>query len=273
MDLYAGLTNESRAILEAYLQWGRLRLEKFSRDLSYETQAYADGNLLQASYSPGDVTQVLRGQVSMINASLEKQLAFVNHASAALMRAVLYEADRHRIPLEVNAPEVLGNTGAQTAVEQHEQRLVGGPRGKLAPLSAVDMGGEAGRQLAEANDEIRRLNDKVRKMTDQLTSVMNEKSGLVSEIHGLKDQLVKTNQALELSADSGNAGGGDSAGVIQQLRAEVAAANKELVMRVNQTTQFTQLKTLLAKRNDQVKELRAALSRYDPLYGQEATDD
>ena len=258
-EVLSGLSNESKSIIDAYLHWAKLRHDKFRRDLEYEANAFRTGNLLSQTYNRSEVEAVLTGQLEVLIHSLEKQHQFITNSSAELCRCVLYEADRNRIPLNVNAVECLQNATAVTAMEQHELRLLGGPKGKLAPLTTVETGGEAGRQLAEANEVIRTLNEKVRRLTDQYTALMQERSRYSSDVFTLQDSLQATQHALDAAAT-------DEQRAISSLRNELAQSQRDLQQKVNNTPQFLQLRKMLADKNSQLKVLRARLAVCDPTY-------
>jgi len=250
-DILAGLTNESKGILEAYLNWSKLRHDKFSRDLEFEAKSFRDDSLLQQTYSQTEVATLLDNQFRLIQHSLEKNDQFIRSSSAELCRNILTEADKHRLHLHLNAVECLQNATAVSAMEQHESRLMGGPKGKLAPLTTVETGGEAGKQLAEANDVIRHLNEKLRRITEEYTKVMNEKSAQTQKVLQAQDDVKGTAETA-------------------QLRLQLEMAQKDLHAKVNATPQFIQLKKLLDQKNTQVKSLRERLANFDPSFaGQE----
>ena len=258
-DVLTGLSNESKSILDAYLHWAKLRHDKFGRDLDFEANTFRTGNLLSQTYSRPEVEAVLRGQLDVLIHSIEKQHQFITNSSAELCRCVLLEADRNRIPLNVNAVECLQNATAVTAMEQHELRLLGGPKGKLAPLTTVETGGEAGRHLAESNEVIRGLNEKVRRLTDQYTALMQERGRYSSDVFALQDSLQASQQALDTAST-------EEQRSISALRNELAQSQKDLLQKVNNTPQFLQLRKMLGDKNAQLKALRARLAVCDPTY-------
>ncbi len=259
-DVLAGLSNESKAMLDAYLSWAKIRHDKFGGDLVFEANTYRSGNLMSQTYSKAEVEAVLQGQLNVLVHSLEKQHQFITNSSAELCRSVLHEADRNRIPLNINAVECLQNAAAVSAMEQHEQRLLGGPKGKLAPLTSIETGGEAGRQLSEANEMIRTLNEKVRRLTDQYTQLMQERSRYTSEAFA-----VQSSAQYGVSADDQKA--------MADLRSELSQTQYDLQQKVNTTPQFQQLKKMLGDKNAQLKALRARLAVCDPTYSAPADDE
>jgi leucine zipper transcription factor-like protein 1 len=257
-DVLTGLSNESKSILDAYLNWAKIRNDKFARDLEFEANTFREGNLLTQTYNRAEVETVLRGQLSVLVHSLEKQHQFITNSSAELCRSILHEADRNRIPLNINAVECLQNATAVSAMEMHEQRLLGGPKGKLAPLTSIDTGGEAGRQLGEANDVIRALNEKVRRLTEQYTLLMQERSNYTS---------------ANFASQESYGGSAEDQQTLAALRSELAQSQSDLELKVNSTPQVQQLKKMLNEKNAQIKSLRERLTRCDPSFSTAADEE
>eukprot|EP00658_Telonema_sp_P-2_P046204 TRINITY_DN34316_c0_g1_i1.p1 TRINITY_DN34316_c0_g1~~TRINITY_DN34316_c0_g1_i1.p1 ORF type:complete len:189 (-),score=73.84 TRINITY_DN34316_c0_g1_i1:81-647(-) len=169
-----------------------------------------------------------------------------------------------------------------------------GPKGKLLPLSAVETGGEAGKRLAEANAEIQRLHQKMAVMTQQMQSVMGDKSGMTDAMMNLQDNLgseaarasaLKRQLEEEAARKNNNTAAAPAAGVvtntvtntvevsskqdqdtIRALRKDIAQLNKDMSAKLNQSTQFINMKKILTEKNSQVKELRKRLMMYDPTF-------
>ena len=53
---------------------------------------------------------------------------------------------------------------------------------------------------------------------------------------------------------------------IRALRKEIAQLNKDMSAKLNQSTQFINMKKILTEKNSQVKELRKRLMMYDPTF-------
>jgi leucine zipper transcription factor-like protein 1 len=272
MDPLSGLTSESRAIIDNFFRWSKLSLDKFKRDLTVEASAFQSGNLWRPTYTKDEVTQMLNGQLAMLLGVVDTQVESTAAASAELIRAVLRQADLQRLTLTVDTMAVLNNAGGVNAMGEHGRQLMSGPTGRLAPLTLAEAGGEAARQLAEANAEVRRLQGKLQQVTDAYTQVMSGRSSDTANLLSMQDAMNdKERLAAELAA---RCQGQDPTllSAVQALRSEVAEAKRELATRLNQSTQYQQVKQLLAQRNQQIKSMRQELATYNPAYRQQADD-
>lgn len=270
-DALAGLTAPSRAVVDQYLKWSRLSLNRFKRELDAEATAYRAGAVSSVqTYSGTDVARMLEGQVALLVGLAESQTTSAAAAAASLLKSVLREADRHRVPLEVDAAAVLGNTGGVAAMGEHGRKLLGGPGGRLAPLSLADANGEAARQLAEADAEILRLRRKLQEVTDAYTAVMAGRTGDTDRLLSMRDNVAEAERrAAELAARA-QGQGGNLQQEVALLRQEVSEARRELSTRLNQSTQFQQVKKMLTQRNEQVKLLKHHLAQYNPQLAAQA---
>lgn len=272
MDPLSGLTSESRNVIDGFFRWSRLSLDKFKRDLTVEAGAFQSGNLWRESYAKAEVAQMLNGQLALLLGVVDTQMEGTTAASAELMRAVLREADRQRLVLSIDATTVLNNAGGVNAMGEHGRQLMSGPTGRLVPLTLAEAGGEAARQLAEANAEVRRLQSKLQQVTDAYTQVMSGRSSDTANLLSMQDAM---NDKERLAAELARRCQGQDPSLtaaVEGLRAEVAEAKRELATRLNQSTQYQQVKQLLAQRNEQLRALRQRLAAYDPSFGHR-TDD
>ncbi|EPY28025.1 hypothetical protein AGDE_10588 [Angomonas deanei] len=148
----------------------------------------------------------------------------------------------------------------------HGRQLMAGPSSRLAPITVAEAGGEAAKQLAEANAEVRRLQQKLKQVTDAYTQVMSGRSADTEHLLSMQDRM---NDRERLAAELAQRCQGQDpqlGAAVNQLRQEVAEAKRELATRLNQSTQYQQVKQLLAQRNEELKKTRALLCRYDPSF-------
>lgn len=236
-DVLLGLSADSRTILDCYLRWSSLARENLRRGVSFDASSHNAGNLLRETYTLDELKEILNGHTAVLLHSLDARVERFVASSAELLRGVLGDADRQRVAIKVDASALLD--GPASLLSGHERQLLAGPRGRLAPLTVADVGGEARRQLEESGEEMRRLREKLHDIANH---------------HG---------QAAGTRA--GDAGV-SSLTTVDGLRAELAAAKKELNTRLNHSTQYQQLKGILAKKNEQIKALRARLALHDPEF-------
>lgn len=120
-------------------------------------------------------------------------------------------------------------------------------------------------ELREKKEELATLRDRLTRLQSQLTAVMSEKEELSeraahlahsqsqlmveeeSQAKVMTEELYQTKLALETKE-----------GLLAQLKAEQEK-------RLNESKQFQSLKKLIQTKNEQIKELRGRLEKYEPL--------
>ncbi|EPY25354.1 hypothetical protein AGDE_11853 [Angomonas deanei] len=230
-DPLSGLTPQSRQVIDTLFRWSKLSLEKFKRDLAVEASAFQSGNLLQEHFTRDNVQQMLQGQLYMLQGVVDTQMEQTTASCAELIRAVLRQADLQRLEVNVDAMAVLSNAGGVNAMGNHGRQLMAGPSSRLAPITVAEAGGEAAKQLAEANAEVRRLQQKLKQVTDAYTQVMSGRSADTEHLLSMQDRM---NDRERLAAELAQRCQGQDpqlGAAVNQLRQEVAEAKRELATR------------------------------------------
>ncbi|KAF8275916.1 hypothetical protein TcYC6_0013760 [Trypanosoma cruzi] len=267
-DALFGLSSESRTILDRYLQWTRLACDGLKRGVHLDAFNHQVGNIIQETYTRDELKDIISAHTEVLLHSLDARMEGFAAASAELLCAVLRDADRQRVTIGVDANAVLSaatatasaamvGTTATGLLLDHERKVLGGPRGRLAPLTVADADVEASRQLTEAKEEIRRLQEKVHHLSDAYAQVMNTRDALNShEAEATASQMA----VHQKEQDEG------SCQTVEELRVALAAAKQELNARLNQSTQYREVKKILAQKNEQIRKLRAHLAQFDPAF-------
>ncbi|RNE98158.1 hypothetical protein TraAM80_08936 [Trypanosoma rangeli] len=292
-DSLFGLSTESRTIIDHYLQWTRLACDGLKRGVHLDAASHQVGNILQETYTKDELKDILSGHTALLLHSLDARIEKFAGSSAELLRAVLRDADRQRVTIKVDVDAVLNAAAAASAAPatsaatatttttagaaatslllDHERQLLSGPCGRLAPLTVADAEGEAIRQLAEAKEEIHRLQEKVRCLADAYAQVMSMRSVDTTTLLSMSDALQLRNVAAAAAGKKEQDEALNQS--VDELRMALASARLELNTRLNQSTQYQDMKRILTHKNKQIRTLRAHLAEYDPAFLQKDNDD
>eukprot|EP00760_Papus_ankaliazontas_P029764 PhM_4_TR4450/c0_g1_i1/m.65276/K19400/LZTFL1; leucine zipper transcription factor-like protein 1 len=247
----AGLSDNSKTVLENYFHWSKSHREQFLKDLDYQYKQYKECRVLDQSYSASDVEDVLQGMFLIIQAALTQEASSEASSFAEYLRNVLLEADKASVKLNVNAGVLDSLTGAQVMEGMESAVTSQAPKGnRLAPLAADDKS----KALADSQEEVKRLNEKLRKITEMYSNATQEKTLLLSEAQRLREA-------------SAAATGGDAKAQeqLRKLTTEVMELKKEMGTRLSSSTQFLNLKKMLTDKNKLVKDLRERLSKHEKV--------
>ena len=264
-DAFIGLTPESKLVIENYFAWGKAKREKFERDLSFQSENFAHGNVFDNTFSQEDVKTKLRAHLELLKVSLNEEASYQSMAAAQLMRSVLLEADKQRIPIPVDPLAVLNNMAGTNALEAAESRMFSqGPKGKLQPLSGVDTGNETAKQLAAAHQEIRALNDKVRVLQEQHSRAMADRANTHAMAGAADNRADSAALNSQLTMQQSQAFAQTMEVQLQECKMQLLASQKEMGEKLARSAQFQNLQQMLRQKNDTVKAMRVELQRYDP---------
>jgi leucine zipper transcription factor-like protein 1 len=266
-ELLGSLSQSSRQVLEPFFAWARQGRDRFFNDFEFESQNFKSGRLLQPTYMAHEVDALLSEHCRALHLASIKEMEHVAAGSGELFFNILLEMDRHQLPSSVNSMAVLGNR-ATLAVEAAATKTLKVQR-SLAPITALDRGDETARQLVIATEEKRKLSEKLRQVSDQLMQVMREKSSFNAEVAQLHDQTSELQQQLSVTAQMSreqlSALLSEKDSQIRRLTGDLGAMTRDMTGKLSQSSQFQNLKAMLADRNNQVAQLRSALRRYDPV--------
>ena len=161
------------------------------------------------------------------------------------------------------------------------------PKPKLAPLNDLGMSKLLEKELKDVKSENDTLKSKVRSLESSFNSVSKESVGYKRELEETMDKLMKlklenstkqlqqqnlpeavnqqvATQEVTEHSDTINKELSESKHEILKLRAELVNVNKEMEKKFQETSQFQNLKKMLGTKNEQIKDLRAKLSQFEP---------
>ena len=298
MDIPLGAS--SQQVLNQYLAWGKQAQGRCSADLSFSSQQFTAGRILPGTvaFPNAEVKQILHDHYAKLDADVQKDEESLVSGSSELIKVLLAECDRHRVPTDGFDPLQILMSGvarsASSAVEAAELRIAGSGRGRgLAPLTAADRGDPTALALQRANEEVARLNEKVRKLQDAATEAARQRSATQQgalrqqdEVANLRanasalenqhketlarltalhhDDLVKTHadtltQYTNLEKDYQA-----QCARLSTTVSELTHLQQEMSNRLAASSQFQNIKRILGEKNDLVKRFRAALTKYSP---------
>jgi leucine zipper transcription factor-like protein 1 len=255
------LSDSSKHFLNDYFAWSKQQRDKFLKDIDFEFKAFKEGTLFQQhTFNRNEVDELLNGHYLVLQSAINREAQRQSTASGEMLRTICAEADKRGMPIQVSV-RAMEDPNALSALEQMEQKALS--KTKLQPLAASSASEqERQKQLAEANEEIGRLNDKLRKMTEQFSTMMKEKTALQAQVLHLQD--ARSTAVAPAAPAAPGATHLDQSGTVARLQQELSAVRNDMQLKLNQSSQFQTLKKMLAQKNQQVKQLRAALVQYDP---------
>jgi len=301
MDL--GLNEHHQTALLNYMRFARCQRAQYVRSIQACFDDVRDSRLVEDTYTKDEVLEVLGGLAGVVKAELEGELIDISHTQSALLQQLCSQAEQWHLKLQINT-EDLENRELLDKMKQFENQesIAGGIKapglsGKAPRLEPIgDTSGSTAllqREVDRLQHENNTFRERLKTLETQVTSVLEEKSNLSTKLSETRAEVGRLTS--ELSGQQQHEAAGDSA-ELQQLREQLSAlqmsavsgqekvntdlastkhklleiqeqldmAERELEKKFSQTAAYSNMKKMLAKKNDQLKELRRLLQRYQP---------
>merc|ERR1711985_170955 len=129
-------------------------------------------------------------------------------------------------------------------------------------------GGANAQELRDLKQENRQMLDRYQQMQKQVSDLLKERSMLTDELEGVKATFLGLKDQLQM----GQQGATESMEIalmnaraqLDQRTAEIEVLSNDLNKRVGDSSQFKEMRSIIAKKNQQIKEMRARLQMYEP---------
>eukprot|EP00455_Lapot_gusevi_P025713 TRINITY_DN2714_c0_g1_i1.p1 TRINITY_DN2714_c0_g1~~TRINITY_DN2714_c0_g1_i1.p1 ORF type:complete len:338 (-),score=142.75 TRINITY_DN2714_c0_g1_i1:43-996(-) len=299
MSADAHLSDLHKQNVQSYLKYFRVKRDFYLNEIQRQFDDTKDMRLLEDMYTADDVKNIIDGLCTVIMADVQKEFESVSHKSALYFRQMFAAAEQQNVQLQVNI-NVLDDESQMGSMRQLEVEkkvevasipslpTLPSPMAapKLAPLQpSVDPVSIAKiKELEEANEKLKSSLNKIQAQWIELQKKNNEMKAQMeaSEVaqaaaeRAAQEALASAAQA-QAAANAAMAAAAAAAEVpapppapvadpaeIVMLKAQIDGLKTELASRMAQSKQFQEMKKIVNKKNQQIKELRDRLSQVEP---------
>lgn len=301
MDI--GLNQHHQQIVVNYLRFARYGRGQRLRGVDASFEELKDSRLVEDTYTLDEVTDMLDGLCAVVRGEVESELINAAHTNVLLLRQVFSQAEKWHLKLQADISELENRELIEEIAKFEEREFSSGPstsQSKLSKLSQVpkleplnEGGGAALLQVEinRLNEENSKLKDRIKTLEGKATSVIGERSRLQADLEStqaalkakgnvksygkdvadLEEQMAAAKLDLKLSKEKGSTQAAslheelsNCKHEILKLQHDLEEAEKDLAKKFNETTQYKNMKQMLTSKNDQIKDLRARLRKYEP---------
>jgi len=229
----------------------------------------------EAIYNQEDVLNILDEYGSMSKDLVRSELELVANMGAVYCSDLLAQGQQQGLQLcgDIGAVEEETKLEAVASLMDwagEDEVSLPVRKTMLASLSSNAGGGSGGADAEALRDECRTLGERNQLLQRQTAELLRERSSLASELADLKSQF--NSVKAELSNEGKNSAAvqemeAQLTGTRQMLdskNAEVERIKEDLNKRLIDSNQFRDMKAILAKKNQQIKELRDKIRQYEP---------
>eukprot|EP01061_Rhynchopus_euleeides_P005936 TRINITY_DN15023_c0_g1_i2.p1 TRINITY_DN15023_c0_g1~~TRINITY_DN15023_c0_g1_i2.p1 ORF type:complete len:311 (+),score=93.57 TRINITY_DN15023_c0_g1_i2:130-933(+) len=247
------------ATLADYLKVSKGKRDQTIKALDLEFQNFKEMSLIEQTYTRGDVEQLLSNYFGLLRVSLNKQYQDYAEGTVDVALDILEQADGKEAKLDISLKR-FEDASLDSDILKLEQALTSRQGGPLLPMVATK-GVDPGKKLLEAQQETQRLKEKASSMQQHFTAMMREKTQVQNELNNELDILRAVKELGTAPSDA----------AIKQLKDEIetlekgtAEAEAEAQGKINESAQFQNLKTIIQRKNEEIKKLRERLIEFEP---------
>ncbi|XP_071660970.1 leucine zipper transcription factor-like protein 1 isoform X2 [Patagioenas fasciata] len=252
-----------------------MRFARFKRGLCLKTvdscfQDLKDSRLVEETFTVDEVIDMLDGLRTVVHSEVESELINTTYTNVLLLRQLFSQAEKWYLKLQTDVSELENRELLEQVAEFEKSEFTASNKKpstdlikpKLAPLN------EGGSELlnktvaclqeeneklrtrlktvetqANANQDITELENKVAALKCQFEKTLNDST---ANQKFLEEDLVTTKHDL------------------LKVQDQLSLAEKELEKKFQQTAAYRNMRELLSKKNEQIKDLRRKISKYEP---------
>nr|CAD7569943.1 unnamed protein product [Timema californicum] len=244
-----GINEDHQILVMNYLRFARFQRTQNLKAVEYSFKNVIESRLLEETYTAEEVQDMLAGLCRVVTGEVETELINTTHTNILLLKQLFSQAEKWHLRLQANLSELQNREELETvrAIEEREIQLLKPDRAPLSPakLKLAPLSEPTG-SVALLNMEIVRLK--------------NENEHLQSSIEETKDKI----NNLKLSLEEAQKALKECQQFYPSAEPEPSNLNKELERKFSETVVYTNMKMMLSKKNEQLKELRRKVQSLDP---------
>ncbi|XP_062413014.1 leucine zipper transcription factor-like protein 1 [Sardina pilchardus] len=279
-----------------YMRFARSKRVQRLKTIDSCFEDLKESRLVEETFTADEVSDMLEGLQAVVRGEVEMELINTTHTNVLLLRQLFSQAEKYYLKLQTDVSE-LENRELLEQVAEFEKtdfkttnktsQDVSKP--KLAPLNEGGVSELLNKEIARLQEENDKLKARLKTLESQATSALDEKSKVEQALKDL--QRVQTDQQFTRRSQEIT----DLEGTVETLREDfqkslsattasqkdlqdnlvaakhdllrvqeqLALAEKELEKKFQQTAAYRNMKEILAKKNEQMKEIRKKLQKYE----------
>lgn len=259
-------------------------------------QELKDSRLVEETFTVDEVSDMLDGLQVVMHGEVEMELINTAHTNVLLLRQLFSQAEKFYLKLqtdisELESREQLEQVAAfeKTDFKSKIKITQESSKPKLAPLNEGGVSELLNKEISRLQEENDKLKARLRTLESQAVSALDEKceaeralndlqkvqgeqqhtihiqelSKLEDTVAAMQINFVKTLSASSSSQKELQDNLVSAKHELLHVQEQLTLAEKELDKKFQQTAAYRNMKEILSKKNDQIKDLRKRLQRYE----------
>ncbi|XP_075936600.1 leucine zipper transcription factor-like protein 1 [Anarhichas minor] len=280
-----------------YMRFARSKMVLRLKTIDSCFEELKDSRLVEETFTVDEVKEMLDGLQAVVRGEVEMELINTAHTNVLLLRQLFSQAEKFYLRLQSDISELenrelleqvaeFEKTDFKTTnkINQETSKV------KLAPLNEGGVSELLNKEIVRLQEENDKLKARMRTLESQAMSALDERTKAeralkdVQTVHG-DQQLAAQSQEISslegtvaalrgdyersLSANSASQKGLQENLIsakhdLLRVQEQLSLAEKELDKKFQQTAAYRNMKEILTKKNEQIKDIRKRLQRYEP---------
>ncbi|XP_010009057.1 PREDICTED: leucine zipper transcription factor-like protein 1 isoform X1 [Nestor notabilis] len=286
-----------------YMRFARFKRGLCLKTVDSCFQNLKDSRLVEETFTVDEVTDMLDGLQTVVHSEVESELINTTYTNVLVLRQIFSQAEKWYLKLQTDISELENRELLEQVAEFEKSECTSSNKKpsadlikpKLAPLN--EGGSELlNKTVAYLQEENEKLKTRLKTIETQATAALDEKTKLEKLLKDL--QMIQGDQKGFIKSGTTNANQditelenkvaalkcqfektlNDSTANqkfleedlvttkhdLLKVRDQLSIAEKELEKKFQQTAAYRNMKEILTKKNEQIKDLRKKLSKYEP---------
>ncbi|XP_070536599.1 leucine zipper transcription factor-like protein 1 isoform X2 [Ptychodera flava] len=294
-----GLNDHHHQTVLNYMRFARYKRGQNLRVVDGSFADLKESRLTDDTFTVDEVVEMLDGLEAVVRGEVETELINTAHTNVLLLRQLFQQAEKWHLKLQADISELENRELIELIQDIEEREFSGKPTGRpnfeMKKLSPLESGGAEllQQEIERLNEENEKLRERLKAVEMRATGMLQDKSRLESDLHRTQDELrgVKGRPGTDRSGELADLEGqmssvrmemeknlkassathdrleGDLVSTkhrLLEIQEQLEMAEKELEKKFSQTGAYKNLKKMLEKKNEQIKDLRRRLRKYEP---------
>ncbi|XP_034428701.1 leucine zipper transcription factor-like protein 1 isoform X2 [Hippoglossus hippoglossus] len=286
-----GFNEQHQSEVISYMRFARSKRLLRLKTIDSCFEELKDSRLVEETFTVDEVREMLDGLQVVVRGEVEMELINTAHTNVLLLRQLFSQAEKFYLRLQSDISE-LENRELLEQVAEFEKtdfkttdkinQETNKP--KLAPLNEGGVSELLNKEIARLQEENNKLKTRLRTLETQAMSALDERTraeralkdlqkvqGEQQEINCLEDTVAALKEDYERSLNANAVSHKDlqenlisAKHELLRVQEQLTLAEKELDRKFQQTAAYRNMKEILTKKNEQIKDIRKRLQRYEP---------
>ncbi|XP_049633366.1 leucine zipper transcription factor-like protein 1 [Suncus etruscus] len=279
-----------------------MRFARSKRGLRLKTvdscfQDIKESRLVEETFTVDEVSDVLNGLQAVVHSEVESELINTAYTNVLLLRQLFSQAEKWYLKLQTDISELENRELLEQVAEfeksefmsSNKKPIIDIMKPKLAPLNEHGTSELLNKEILRLVEENEKLKSRLKNTEVQATNALDEKlklertlqnlqldqgdqkdlvkaqdlNDLENSVATLKSEFQKTLQDNMENQKSLEQNLATTKHDLLRVQEQLSMAEKELEKKFQQTAAYRNMKEILTKKNDQIKDLRKRLAKYE----------